>query len=99
MHRYAGHHNIRNCSEFRSRGSKTVNHNSAILRPVSNLPRVALVTLVAASDQHELPAGELTAQIRRALESSPLTRFWAVDKVTVIDEAVDVENEPLLQGE
>jgi len=57
------------------------------------------VTLVVDSDQHELPAGELTAEIRRALESSPLSRFWAVDKVTVIDEAVDVEDEPLLQGE
>jgi len=99
MSGYAGHHNIRNCSEFRSRGSKAVNDNNAILAPVSNLPRVALVTLVVDPDQHELPAGELTAEIRRALESSPLSRFWAVDKVTVIDEAVDVEDEPLLQGE
>ena len=70
-----------------------------MLTPVSNLLRVAIVTLVANSDQHGLPAGELTAQIRRAIESSPLSRFWAVDKVTVIDEAVDVESEPLLQGE
>jgi len=48
--------------------------------------KFALVTLVLDSSHSVLPADELAEQIRRTIESSPLSRNWAVDTVAILDE-------------
>jgi hypothetical protein len=53
---------------------------------VSDSARIALVTLIARSNEESSSPEELAAELRRKLESSPLSRLWTVDKVTVIDE-------------
>jgi hypothetical protein len=53
---------------------------------VSDSPTVALVTLIARSKEESRSPDKLAAELRRELESSPLSRLWTVDKVTVIDE-------------
>ncbi len=50
--------------------------------------KVALVSLLRASDPDLLSAEELAREIRRKIESSSLSSGWIVDRVTVLDEGV-----------
>ncbi|MGA8905893.1 MAG: hypothetical protein WB661_12905 [Candidatus Bathyarchaeia archaeon] len=48
--------------------------------------KFALVTLVSDSTHDVFPPDKLVEQIRRTIESSPLSDNWVVDTVAILDE-------------
>ena len=75
--------------EFHTSGKALISKRTCIVA-VSDSAKVALVTLVAYSDEQNIPGAELAAEIRRELECGPLSRFWAVDKVTIVGESAEL---------
>jgi hypothetical protein len=72
--------------EFHTSGKALISKQTCKVA-VSDSAKIALVTLVAYSNEQNVPVDELATQIRHELESGPLSRVWAVDKVTIIGES------------
>jgi len=54
--------------------------------PVSDLGKIALVTLVHSSNEDLSDSAELIAQIRDKLRLSRITKQWSIEKITILDE-------------
>jgi hypothetical protein len=59
---------------------------SSLFPLVCGTGKFALVTLVLDSSHSALPADKLAEQIRRTIESSPLSDSCVVDTVAILDE-------------
>jgi hypothetical protein len=54
---------------------------------VSNSGRIAIISLVSASEQTNVPESELVNEVRRVLKSSSLSESWRVEKIAILDES------------
>lgn len=77
---------LMNCSGISCNGKALISKRTC-KAGVSNSAKIALVTLIAYSDEQNIPDEELATQIRRELESGPLSRIWAVEKATILSES------------
>ena len=48
---------------------------------------IALVTLIRSSSDAKTPAGELMEEIRRAIQSSEISKGWSIEKISVLGES------------
>ncbi len=58
-----------------------------LVKLAARLGMIALVTLVRSSDEGSPEAGELVREIRGAIQSSAISKSWAIEKITILGES------------
>jgi hypothetical protein len=63
------------------------------------LKKIAVVTMSHVLEEEDLSSDELIEQIRRAVDSSSLSKSWIVERITVLDDSLYGPKSIITSGE